>query len=239
MKMPDMPWPTGVMPILDEDAGALAARLADRVAEALGGVLAREGHASLAVSGGSTPVPFFHALCRKPLDWARVDITLADERWVPETDPASNTRLVREHLLQGQAAAARFFPLKQPQPRARDGQPACEQVLAGMKWPLDVLVLGMGNDGHTASLFPDAPELEWALDPVNPQRTSAMSPPSQTQERITLTAAALAGARLTFLHLKGGDKLATLREALAQPDQVQAMPIRRFLRPGLQVFWSP
>ncbi len=239
MKMPDIQWPTGIMPVIDEEAGALAARLADRVAEALQAVLAREERASLAVSGGSTPIAFFQALCRKPLDWARVDITLADERWVPEDHAASNARLVREHLLQQQASEAGFFALKQPAATAGEGQQACERALAGMKWPLDVLVLGMGNDGHTASLFPDAPELSRAQDLQRPDRCIAMNPPSQDQQRISLTAAALAGARLTFLHLKGEDKLATLRLALAQPEEVSAMPIRQFLRPGLQVFWSP
>ena len=239
MKTPDIPWPHGVLPVFGEEAAAVAEQLASRVAEALAGVLAREERASLAVSGGSTPVAFFQALSRKPLAWARVDITLADERWVAEDSDASNARLVREHLLREQAAAARFFPLKQPGATAREGQPACERMLAQMKWPLDVLVLGMGNDGHTASLFPDAPQLPQALDPGNPDHTIALSPPSQAQERISLTGAALARARLVFLHIRGDDKLATLRQALAQPEDVVAMPIRQFLRSGLQVFWSP
>lgn len=239
MKMPEIQWPEGILPVLSDDADALAGQLANRVAEALGAVLAREERASLAVSGGSTPVAFFGALRQLSLDWSRVDVTLADERWVAEDHEASNTRLVREHLLRDKAAAARFFPLKQSQSSAREGQSACETVLAGMKWPLDVLVLGMGNDGHTASLFPDAPELPRALDRRNPDRSIAMSPPSQAQERISLTAPVLGQARLVFLHIRGEDKLLTLRQALARPDQVSDMPIRQFLRPGLQVFWSP
>ncbi|MDX1633701.1 MAG: 6-phosphogluconolactonase [Marinobacter sp.] len=239
MKTPEIAWPHGVLPVLGEDAEQIAGQLASRIAEALQAVLSREPRASLAVSGGSTPVGLFRALSRKPLDWARVNITLADERWVAEDDPASNTRLVREHLLQGPAAAARFFGLKQPRATAQQGQPDCEQALADLKWPLDVLVLGMGNDGHTASLFPDAPELPRALDPGNPDVTIAVNPPSQAQPRISLTAAALGRARLVFLHIRGEDKLDTLRQALARPEQTAAMPIRLFLRPGLQVFWSP
>lgn len=239
MKMPEITLPEGVSARFGETPGEVALNLADAVAEHLGQRLEQAERASLAVSGGSTPVPFFEALSQKPLDWARVDVLLADERWVGEDDPASNTRLVRQHLLQGPAAAARYRPLKQAGATPAEGLNAVADELAGVHWPLDVLILGMGNDGHTASLFPDAPELATALDPENTNLVAAMTPPSQAQQRITLTFRALDKAGLTVLHLKGEDKLATLKHACADPAGVREMPIRAFLKPGLQVFWSP
>jgi 6-phosphogluconolactonase len=239
MKTPDLDWPQGVKTFVAPDAEVLSQLLAHHVADLLRVRLTEASRASLAVSGGSTPVPFFRILRRQALDWTRVDITLADERWVSESSEDSNGRLVKEHLLQEEASSARFFPLWQDVASAQDGQPQCEAALADFTWPLDVLVLGMGTDGHTASLFPDAPELPLALATHNHHHTIAMSPPSQSQARLSLTRRALAGARRTLLHLKGDDKLATLKAAFAEPENIHAMPIRAFLVPGLEVFWSP
>ena len=111
--------------------------------------------------------------------------------------------------------------------------------LADLALPLDVLVLGMGNDGHTASLFPDAPELAHAMSPECQDIVSAATPASQPQKRITLTWPPLRDARFTALHLKGEDKLDTLEKAISDMDRVMEMPVRAFLKPGLQVFWSP
>ncbi|MEP1216310.1 MAG: 6-phosphogluconolactonase [Marinobacter sp.] len=238
MKMHDLNLPEAVdAHFFDtpEDAGFA---LADAVARHLAERLLIAPRASLVVSGGSTPLPFFEALREKPLDWARIDVLLADERWVPETDGASNTRLVRENLLQGPASEARYLALKQPGKTPADGLAAVEAALADLHLPLDVLILGMGNDGHTASLFPDAPELDQALDPESAAIVSPMTPPSQPQERITLTLRALSQAGLTALHLKGDDKLETLQAACRNISQVKEMPVRAFLKPGLQIFWS-
>lgn len=239
MKMPDMVWPAGVEFHSGESAQQVAMVLAGTVAEFLKGRLLVAKRASLAVSGGSTPLPFFHALSLKDLDWSRVDIVLADERWVDETDAASNTRLVKENLLRNNAAAATYFPLRQSGDTPQEGLEAVSTGLATLTRPLDVLILGMGNDGHTASLFPDAPELDRAMDIDSREVVVAMTPPSQAQPRITLTCAFMRDARFTALHLKGGDKLETLKQALRQPDGLSAMPVRSFLKPGLQVFWSP
>ena len=166
-------------------------------------------------------------------------MVLADERWVDESDLASNTRLVRENLLRECAASARFLSLKQPGATPAQGLEAVKDELAVLGLPLDVLVLGMGADGHTASLFPDAPELAAAMDPKCPEIVAAMTPASQPHRRITLTWPPLRDARFTALHLKGDDKLATLEKALSEPENVMEMPVRAFLRAGLQVFWSP
>ncbi|MBW4933572.1 6-phosphogluconolactonase [Marinobacter sp. F4206] len=239
MRTPEIDWPEGVQVHLGEDSEQVALNLAEAVAGFLRERLALASRASLVVSGGSTPLPFFRALSRENLDWHRVDLLLADERWVPEDDPASNTRLVRENLLQGHAADANFLSLKQPGATPQEGLEAVKAELAGLALPLDVLILGMGNDGHTASLFPDAPELAEAMSPDCRELVAASTPPSQSQQRVTLTWPPLRDARFTALHLKGGDKLETLRRAMAVPDDVMSMPIRGFLKPGLNVFWSP
>ncbi len=239
MKMPDLPLPDGVSFHAGTSAQEVALALAGTVAGRLGQCLDQAPEASLVVSGGSTPVPFFRTLSGRELDWQRVNLLLADERWVDESDPASNTRLVKETLLQGPAALARFLSLKQPGGSPEEGLAVVKRELAHLPLPVDVLVLGMGNDGHTASLFPDAPELASAMDPSGRELVAAMTPASQVHRRITLTLPVLGYARHTFLHLKGADKLETLRRALDQPRDVLAMPIRAFLKPGLQVFWSP
>ncbi|MGM0767281.1 MAG: 6-phosphogluconolactonase [Pseudomonadota bacterium] len=239
MKTPEILLPAGVKARFGESPERVGAELADAVAEVLRHRLAEAGQATLAVSGGSTPLPFFDALSAKDLDWARVVVVLTDERWVDEDDPASNTRLVRSALLQNNAADAKFLSLKQPGEMPGQGLDAVKSKLAGLPWPLDVLILGMGNDGHTASLFPDAPQLAFAMSPRCPDAAAAMTPPSQKHKRITLTRPVLSSAGFTALHLKGEDKLETLKQALQSPERVLEMPVRAFLLPGLQVFWSP
>lgn len=239
MKTPDIVLPEGVRARFGATPEQVAVALADDVAEVLATRLAQASRASLVVSGGSTPLPFFRALSEKALDWQRVDVLLADERWVSEDDPASNTRLVKASLLQGRAAVANYLSLKQPGATPLEGLAAVSTELANLALPLDVLILGMGNDGHTASLFPDAPELADAMSAQCPDRVAPATPPSQSQQRITLTWPALRDARFTALHLKGQDKLETLKQALASPGDVLAMPVRAFLQPGLNVFWSP
>ncbi|MGP9831016.1 6-phosphogluconolactonase [Marinobacter sp. NSM] len=237
--MPEIQLPDGVILGAEESSQQVAEALAADVALFLVQRLESADRASLVVSGGSTPLPFFQALSQMDLDWSRVDVLLADERWVPEGDPASNTTLVRENLLQNKAANANFLSLKQVGATPEEGLPRVRSALAGLKLPLDVLILGMGNDGHTASLFPDAPELPQAMDPDGKELVLEMNPPSQTQQRVTLTLPVLASARYTALHLRGSDKLDTLSEAVARPEAAMAMPIRAFLKPGLKVFWSP
>jgi 6-phosphogluconolactonase len=146
--------------------------------------------------------------------------------------------LVKENLLQGPAGEARYLSLKQPGDTPEDGLGAAKTALANLHLPLDVLILGMGSDGHTASLFPDAPELAQALDPDCEHIVAPMTPPSQSQQRITLTLGTLAHAGFTALHLKGDSKLETLQTACGDVEKIREMPIRAFLKPGLRVYWS-
>ncbi|MBB6084431.1 6-phosphogluconolactonase [Castellaniella defragrans] len=180
-------------------ARALAAALAAVLAEAAG----RHGEACLAVSGGRSPGPLFDVLHDAALPWARIRVVLVDERLAPEESDERNEGLVRRRLLRGPAAAARFTP-----PLDAAGRP----IRAPAR--IDALVLGMGADGHTASLFPDAPELAAALDPGRPPAYVFVTPPAAPWRRVTLNLAAILGADRLFVALSGGDKRAVLERAL-------------------------
>ncbi len=218
---------------------ALAAALADRVAEDLRSAIAERGTASLVVSGGSTPRPFFERLSRRPLAWDRVVVTLADERWVAPDDEASNQRLARRHLLVEDAAAATLVGLKTPQATPEAGREACARALAAVPRPFDVMTLGMGGDGHFASLFPDALELGDGLDPGNDRTCLATRPQAAPHPRMSLTLAAILDSRRLVLHLAGDEKWEVYRRA-SEPGPVEELPIRALLASGrVEVWWAP
>lgn len=231
------------MPAFKEfkDSPTLVAALAGQVADLLRDGIGERGRASLVVSGGFTPVQFFAALSALALDWKQVVVTLADERWVDPTDADSNERLVRQHLLQNQAAVARFVGLKNEAFSAVQGEKECEDRLALLPRPFDAVILGMGNDGHTASLFPQAARLGEALDMDSGTLCLAITPPAAPYERMTLTLPALLHSREIILHLVGPDKRAVYEQALAE-GPVAEMPIRAVLGQTsvpVTVFWAP
>ena len=224
-----------------KDSATLVVALAAQVADLLRLGIKERGRASLVVSGGSTPVPFFAALSERELDWEEVTVTLADERWVDTSDAASNEHLVRLHLLQNRAALARFVGLKTGALTAAQGEKECADGLAEVPSPFDALILGMGNDGHTASLFPEAARLKSALALDSGQLCMAITPPSAPHERMTLTLPALLQSRRIILHLVGPDKRAVYEKALTE-GPVGEMPIRAVLRQTISpvtVFWGP
>lgn len=217
------------------DRATQAEALAVRVAEGLRAALAARGRATLAVPGGTTPRAFLTALGRTALDWENVAVTLTDERWVPPSSPRSNARLLGETLFVGPAAAALFVPLRGDGPEPGDGLSALHRSLAQNLLPLDVVVLGMGADGHTASLFPDADHLAAALaDDAPPALT--IRAPGAGEPRITLTAPVLRAAR-RFLLIAGADKAVALAEA-QKPGPATAMPVRAVL-PGAEIHYAP
>ncbi|BAN47195.1 6-phosphogluconolactonase [Metapseudomonas resinovorans] len=215
----------------------LAGELAITVANALRDAIDSHGSAVLVVSGGRSPVAFFERLRGQELDWSKVTVSLADERFVPVGHPDSNEGLVRRHLLQGPAAKARLLGLYHAAPSLEEAARLADAALAELG-RIDVLVLGMGEDGHTASLFPASPNLELALSPGCRQRCLPMQAPGVPRQRLSLTLPLLASAHLTLLALQGQAKLATLEDALAG-DDVAAMPIRAFLRRPLEIHWCP
>jgi len=209
-------------------AQALALDLAAFVADRLREGLSTRGRALLIVSGGSTPLPFLDALAQLELAWSQVTVTLADERWLPPDHVDSNERLVRAHLLQGPAAQATFVPMYTGEATPTQAQGPLETSLAALPWPADAVVLGMGSDGHTASLFPHAPELPAALDASRLERCLAVAAPPLPNvpvPRISLSRRALLDARALVIHITGQGKWALLQQA-QQTGPIEALPIR-------------
>ena len=222
-----------------DDGGAMAPALADRVAAMLRHALGARGTASLVVSGGRSPVAFFRALAQRELDWARVSVTLADERWLPPEHPDSNAGQVRATLLRGAPSAARFVPLFGGEESPEAGLAASARRLATIARPFDVVLLGMGEDGHFASLFPGVEGLAGMLAEAGPE-VAAVHPPLAPHARLSLTLAALLDARRVLVQIHGARKRAVIEAAAAGADPAQH-PIAALLqqtRSPLQVFFG-
>ncbi len=222
------------------DREELAQALATRISLILGKAITTRNQAGLVVSGGSTPKRLFEVLSQRELDWSGVSISLADERWVAVSDGDSNENLIRKYLLQGHARKANFSGLKVGTGSAEENESACQQRLAVLPRP-DLIVLGMGLDGHTASLFPGSAQLSAALEMDSGCLCKAITPPDSSHTRMTLTLPALLDAREIILHITGEDKLAVLKTAL-QEGSVAEMPVRAILKnitTPVSIFWSP
>jgi 6-phosphogluconolactonase len=224
-----------------EAAGALAAG----IAAALQAGLRARGAAVLAASGGSTPRPVYQVLSGLDLDWEHIHVVVADERWVETDQPGSNEALIRETLLRDRAARARLTGLKTEHDTPQAAVGAVNARLASLPRPFDAAVLGMGEDGHTLSWFPDAEGLDQALDADGPLACAVTARESRVTgahtRRMTLTRAALTGVRRADLVINGAAK----RDALAAadlPGPVEAMPVRALLRDASLAFsisWWP
>lgn len=214
-----------------DTVAAMADHLAAEVSSRLRTAVEERGGALIAVSGGRFSRHLFEAMSGHRLPWPRITLVLADERWVDRDDDLSNEKLVRDHLLQGTAADARLLGLKGSGVRPEDDQAGIEATLAALPFPFDLVLLGMGDDGHTASLFPSAPadELKRALVAPDGARVAVIHPPVSTVTRVTLTLPTLLHARRIVLHIPGRSKLATYRQAM-QAGPIEAMPVRGILR---------
>lgn len=223
------------------DVDEAARALGEQVATALRGGLAQHSVASLVVPGGRTPVPLFRALRETELDWAKVHVTLTDERWVAEDHAASNAALVRRELLQNHAVPAQFHPLHDGSANADGATKSVWESLQSVPRPFDAVVLGMGDDGHFASLFPHSPGLSAALDPVVPPACVAMRAPTEPLSRMSLNLAALLQTRRLFLFITGKHKcdllLGAARRAEHAPLPVAALLLQRVPMP--EVYWAP
>ncbi len=220
-----------------QDRSEQAEALAGQVAADLSAAIDAGESASLAVPGGSTPAAFLSALGKEELAWDRVCVTLTDERWVPASSPRSNQRLLQERLL-ASGAKPRVLPLYRA---GLDPDRGLSALAAGLEeiLPLDVCVLGMGEDRHTASLFPGADRLALALSDAAPP-VLALSAPAAGELRVSLTAPVLRAARKTYLLISGPAKLAALESALV-PGPLEEAPVRCVLGgPGpVTLFYAP
>jgi 6-phosphogluconolactonase len=216
------------------DTATMAEGLAALVAGELLQALTERGRASLAVPGGSTPKPFLKILSGAAIDWSHISVMLTDERVVPVTSPRSNSAMVKDTLLTGRAAAARFVPFVTASGDTEE-RPLKEQSLL----PLDCCVLGMGTDGHIASLFPGADGLTKAIDPTCPDDVVVMQPATASEARISMTGRVLNGARSLHLLIAGAEKLAVLEAARSQPGKTLDTPVRLILsHPRLTIHYT-
>lgn len=223
------------------DRKSLTIELAEQISELLTNGIQHNGRASLAVSGGSTPVELFERLSGLDIPWQKVVVTLVDERWLEPTSSDSNEHLVHSYLLRNRAAAATFIGIKNSAATAGAGEAKCEQQLQHVPRPFDVLILGMGSDGHTASLFSGAEKLAMATDLDSGRTCMAIALLAAPHERMTLTLPAILDSRQIFLHLTGQEKNDVLQDALTK-GPVEMMPIRFILRQQatpVSVFWAP
>jgi 6-phosphogluconolactonase len=218
--------------------GELAAALAGRVAEVLRAAIDRRGGATLAVSGGTTPGLFFRTLSQEELDWAKVTVTLVDERLVPPSSPRSNAGLVAANLLQNEAAAAAFVGLYHQADTVEETAKLADGEVAHLL-PLDAVVLGMGTDGHTASFFPDADTLPALLDPVSKANVLPAHTQSGIEPRLTLTLPRIIEAGFVALHIEGQEKRAVLESALGASDNLPVRAVFDHAGTPIGIYWAP
>ena len=223
-----------------DSAATLANALAKSVADDLRRGLTARGTAVLALSGGTTPREFLRELSQQVLDWSRITVTLVDERWVAPDDERSNARLLRENLLQNQAATALFVPLYCDAPNPETGLPRIAARVAALPLPFDAVVLGLGEDGHTASFFPGGDRLAQALDAHGTAQVLSMRAPDAGEPRITLSMPTLLDARTVYLHIQGEKKRDVFDQVIAAQGLLAASPMRVVLdhaKSPIQVFW--
>ncbi len=227
-----------------DERDALIEALQQTIVSELETALAQKDRATLLLSGGTSPAPLYRGLSETALDWARVDVALVDERWVDRDDAASNERLLHETLLKNQAAAARFTGMKNNHPTPFTGEAECNRAYARLQTPFDLALLGMGPDGHTASLFPGARGLDEALDKqlhcaaIHARRSEVTG---ECLDRMTMTPWSLLQSRRLLLMITGEEKWRVYQQA-RQNGASSALPVSLFIdqdRVPLAVYWAP
>ncbi|MDG1311571.1 MAG: 6-phosphogluconolactonase [Porticoccaceae bacterium] len=222
-----------------ENTSALDIELAEMVVAMLAADIESKGAASLVVSGGQTPMDFFHLLSQQLLDWSAVTVTLADERWVDNDHKDSNEKLVRENLLINEAHQAQFVSLKNLATDAVDGEAECEQALAAID-QFTLVILGMGDDGHTASLFPATEALALGLDMSSGRTAIAVTPTAAPHQRMSMTLPRLLNTQQIIIHISGESKQDVL-QAAKSGDDIAELPIRAILNQQvapLSIYWA-
>jgi 6-phosphogluconolactonase len=230
----------GIETFADVDAWAEAC--AARLTDALAATLADNGKAVFAGSGGSTPAPIYRRMAQASLDWSRIAVTLVDERSVPETASESNAALLKQTLLTGPAAAARFVPLFHAAVTVDRAAALAAHALAAEGGKLDAVLLGMGEDGHICSMFPDSPTLKTLLSPALkptvlgvPQGRDGAAP---SLERLSINLPYLMTARRVVLALTGAAKRAVFEREAAGDPATQPIAALIAARVPLEVLWT-
>ena len=222
-----------------ENTSAQDAELVSKVVDLLSMAIEQHGSASLVVSGGRTPKGFFHLLSQEFLDWSKVTVTLADERWVDADHKDSNEKLVQENLLINEACVARFVALKNSATSAQAGETSIDQDLSAIG-RFTLVILGMGDDGHTASLFPGSEALNIGLDMESGRQCLAVQPLDAPHERMSMTLPRLLDSEQIIVHISGENKGKVLSMADGGDDRFE-LPIRAVLQQTItpvSVYWA-
>lgn len=226
-----------------ENSAAMTEFLAKDIVSKLTAAIEANGQATLLVSGGRSPIALFEQLSKVALDWPKVIISLVDDRWVDENHPDSNENLVKQHLLVNQAAKARFIGLVAGASASVSSSAfdAIGESIAAIKdiKQIDVMILGMGEDGHTASIFPCCEQLSDAMSKDNHARLIATQPTTAPYERVSFTLNEILAAKQVYLPLSGAKKVAVFEQA-QQIDDLAAMPVSAVIKhhPALDVLIS-
>ncbi len=217
-----------------QEASAAAAA---QIAKLLTRRLDQQNDASLVVSGGTTPIDCFAVLASTPLDWKRVQVLLSDERWVAADHDDSNESLVRQHLLTGQAAAAQLQPVYDPETTPDERCAALQDPLPRL--PFAAALIGMGADGHFASLFPDAANLQLGLDVDSGRLYIPVATSASPHPRVSMTLAGISRSDEVVLLIFGDEKLDVYNKAKQKRN---GYPVSRLLwqkRAPVKVYWAP
>jgi 6-phosphogluconolactonase len=222
------------------DRASLDRELAEEIAGVLASAITEKGSASLALSGGSTPRGLLTSLGGIPVAWDQVTVTLVDERWVDREHADSNERMVRETLMAGSASAAGFVSLYTGRDHPSQAVGELEETLGGLG-TIDVLMLGMGGDGHFASLFPESEALLPGLDLSGKADWIAVDPPAASHARMSMTLPRIVDTRKLILHITGEDKLEVLQRAAAEgnPERLPIAAVLALSDPKLEIHWAP
>lgn len=221
------------------DRPALEQAMVSSICSIINEAIANQGYASLAFSGGSTPIAMFALLSQSDLDWEKVTISLVDERWVDQDDDQSNERMFRENILQNKAATATLVGMKTPHDDIDAGVSDYQSKLyTDIPLPFDLVILGMGNDGHTASWFPDAAELSQAMDINSEQLVVTTRAPSQPTDRITLSIVPVLTAKNIFLHITGDEKKQVLEKGINNDPCLPIHQTLDILTQKVDIYWA-
>jgi len=202
-----------------ESSRILVKNFVKEVSDILKDEITKKNSATLLVSGGSTPKLFFQELSKVEIQWEKVKIGLVDERWLLSSNKDSNAYLVKKHLLQNEAKNAKFIPLFIKDKEYFSSDDLCSSIYEKEFLKCDILILGMGTDGHTASLFPQSKKLDEALDLNTNKFCISINPVTAPYDRMSLTLKSILNSKNIFLHIQKVEKLKVYEEALEEENK--------------------